>query len=108
MLSEADLAAIRDVLDHCRLVERDGFPTARTLGEAVDAGNELLAAHDALAAEVAALKAENAQLRKTAPRKGRTVLVLETDNAAAVGQRVLAALAAAGLMETEVVDGTDN
>ena len=51
-----------------------------------------------LVAEVERLRAENAEPRKTAPRKGRTILVLNTDNVAAV-QRAVKALAAAGLME---------
>jgi hypothetical protein len=51
-----------------------------------------------LLAEVERLRAENKELRKTAPQPGRAVLVLRTDDASAV-RRAVKALAAAGLIE---------
>ena len=58
----------------------------------------LLATRDELAAEVERLRAENADLRKTAPRKGRSVLVIKTDNVAAV-RRLEQALTDAGVLD---------
>ena len=92
-LSDSDRASIQEIVEiHERIA-------AATPGESSSA-DVPVAWCKRLLAEVERLKAENTELRKTAPRKGQTVIVLNTDNAAAV-QRVLGPLAAAGLMEDE-------
>ena len=100
VLSDSDTVAIRQIIEiHERIA-------AATPGEISSADvpvawlKRLLADRDDLLADVKRLRAENCVLHKTAPREGQTVIVLNTDNAAAV-QRVLGALAAAGLMEVD-------